>query len=139
MRVIEDNIELRVLFDNEEEFDEAIESLKRLASKYRLHSVKDSLVRFWDESGETKTLSSRIQNTTHRLAICLLDTYPDSKSTSTIAQEVILSEGATSNNLTGRRGNAGHLFHRTSDGWTLSDEGFISALSEILPEYQLEE
>ncbi len=134
--IIEDNIEFKILFDSEEEFENAVESLKRLANRYRLISIKDALVQFWDSSDESRTLSDQIQDTTHRLAICLIDAYPDSKPTSLISQEVGMTKGATSNNLTGKRGGSGNLFRRIDDGWTLSDEGLRIVISEILPEYQ---
>jgi hypothetical protein len=136
MMIVEDNTELKVLFDQENEIDEAIESLNRIVAKYRLHSIKDTLIHYWDVTDGSRTLSNQIHDTTHRLVICLLDVYPNSKPTSLIAQEVRLTEGAASNNLGGRYGGSGHLFERTADGWRLSEEGLGFAISVVLPEYQ---
>lgn len=136
--IAEKNLEIKVLFESEEEFDDAFASLRSLASRYRLLQRRSELERFWDSEGDTRVLSQQVADTTHRLALCLLDSYPTPKPTSLVAQQVGLTDGAASNNLSGRYGGAGHLFERTEDGWTLSVDGLRITTTEILPTYREE-
>ena len=138
-RVLNLNAELKVLFDNEEEFEEAMEVIHRLEKRYEMIRLRSLSTVLWVHSESLKTIDAKIENSTHRAAICLFDSYPECKRALQVAQEIELADSTVSNMLTGTFGGAGYMFEKMGSCWRLSEVGLRDVLFELLPLYLQEQ
>jgi hypothetical protein len=127
--------ELRVSFNDESEFESAIEALDRLVGIYRISLLKKNADLLWDISNEVKIVASAVEDSVHRIVICLIDSTSDGMRTSEIAKYVNLADSTVSNILNGNVGDSGHLFRKEGSLWHLSISGVNEATNSILPIY----
>lgn len=132
-----DSATIRIRGVDEDGFEEAfllVDRLSRRAQKLGAKgSAVDTLSTLWIHGPKGRTISDLVSQTTHRIGLCLLDAYPDSKSVSTISKETGLASRMVSRYLSGVRASVAGFFEHTDTGYRLTDNGFDWVITEVIP------
>ena len=127
------DIQIEVWLSGEDEFGEGYALLKRLFERAELEELRLDLSRFRVRDGEGHRIAEQVTEGTHRVALSLLDSWPDSKRVTYIQVETGLSQGHVSNILEGRRGDVGHWFEKEGELWKLSAIGARAIVEIVAP------
>jgi hypothetical protein len=106
---------VEVWFNREEELKEALALLNRLCDK-----IEFEIIRALATEG------------IHKVALSLLEAWPNCKKPSAIQGETGLASGTVSNILTGQRGGSGNWFEKCDNGWKLSSIGHVKTIDEVI-------
>ncbi len=127
------NIQIEVWLSSEDEFREGYALLRRLCERAEFEELRLDLGQFRVRDDEGHRIAEQVTEGTHRVALSLLDSWPDSKRVTDIQVETGLSQGHVSNILEGRRGDVGHWFEKERDLWKLSPIGVRAIVEEVVP------
>jgi len=133
-----DGTHVEITFANESKFSEAIELLEKLCDNVRIRTLKIAMRRFWSGDGSSAMLSDMVTDRTHRVALSLFRSWPQSKQVSNIQMETGLPQSSVSNILAGRQGNAGQWFVKHGNSWSLSEAGMRAIVDAIVPSLLVE-
>ena len=127
------DIQIEVWISSEDEFREGYALLRRLCERAEFEELRLDLSRFRVGDDEGHRIAEQVTEGTHRVALPLLDSWPDSKRVADIRTETGLSQGSVSNILSGRQGGAGSWFEKEGELWKLSATGMRAIIEEIAP------
>lgn len=126
-------ITIEVFIENPDDFSQGYAVLKDLSQRIPVEEARYFTRNLWETDGEKKWLSDAVSETSHRIALSLLDTWPEPKGMSEIASDTNLSTGGVHHILHGRRGKASDWFYARESEWGLTERGIERILTEILP------
>jgi hypothetical protein len=112
---IVNGITIEVWFNREEELKDALALLNRLCDKTEFETIR--------------TLATE---GVHKVALSLLEVWPNCKRPIAIQGETGLSSGSVSNILTGQQGGSGRWFERCDNGWKLSTIGHAKTINDVI-------
>jgi hypothetical protein len=127
------NIQIEVWLRSEDEFREGYALLRRLCERAEFEELRLDLDRFRVRDDEGHRIAEQVTEGTHRVALSLLDSWPDSKRVTDISTETGLTPGSVSNILAGRQGGVGSWFEKERDLWKLSPIGARAIVEEVVP------
>ena len=132
-----DSTTIRIREVDEDGFEEAFLLVDRLSRRAQKLGTKglavDTLSTLWIHGPKSRTISDLVSQTTHRIGLCLLDAYPESKSVSVISMETGLASGMVSRYLRGARASVADFFEHTDKGYRLTDSGLNWVITEVIP------
>lgn len=108
-------VTVEVWFNREEELKDALALLNRLCDKT-----------------EFETIRALATEGAHKVALSLLEAWPNCKKPNAIQGETGLASGSVSSILVGRQGGAGNWFEKCDNGWKLSTIGHAKTIDEII-------
>ncbi|MHA2322402.1 MAG: hypothetical protein ACXACG_12190 [Candidatus Thorarchaeota archaeon] len=117
------DVQIEVWIDSENEFREGYALLNRLCLRAEIEELRLHTERVWIRDIEGKRIDETITESVHRVALSLLEDWPEPKSVSDTQNETRLSQGSVSNILAGRQGGAGDWFVKQGELWNLSTKG----------------
>jgi hypothetical protein len=126
-------VTIEVIVESPDRFDNAFILLRNLSRRALVGEARASIERFWVQKDGLMMLDERIHESSYRIALSLLMSWPDPKMAVQIASETGLHSGSVSRVLLGRRMDVSEWFMKLSDGWTLSQTGLTVILNEIIP------
>ncbi|MHA1862788.1 MAG: hypothetical protein ACTSWA_03385 [Candidatus Thorarchaeota archaeon] len=128
-----DEMIIEVLVTDESEFAEAYALLKKLCQRAGIEKVRDKIKTLWISDGASRQINESVSNGVHRVALSLLENWPECKRPKSIQDDTGLSSGSVSNILVGRQGNCNDWFMKCDEGWTLSQQGISNILDTLIP------
>lgn len=123
---------IEVLIENESSIFEGYELLNRLVKILEVAQLKSKLTQFWTFDDGDRRISSEISEGPLKVALSILDSWPEGKLVKDIETDTGLSQGHVSNILAGRKGDAGKWFSKDGDKWLLTSLGIDSVVKELL-------
>lgn len=112
-----------VMFDSLDELGTALDSLREMIRSVKIEDAKRSAHVFWEQTDGVKQVIASIEDSGERIAISLLDRWPDSVRNADIVLDTGLSRAGVYDNLTGRRGDKGNWFRSDNEMYILSETG----------------
>ena len=104
-------ITVEVWLNHTDDFRDGYATLKRLANRIPVEEARYFIQKVWITEGDAKVLPDFIIESSHRIAISLLDVWPGTKQASDISSETELSGTGVSYILSGRRGSVSEWFY----------------------------
>ncbi|MHA1908959.1 MAG: helix-turn-helix domain-containing protein, partial [Candidatus Thorarchaeota archaeon] len=101
-----------------------------LEKKIDAEGKVDSL---WISDSSGFRLSDIVSQSSHRIALSLLKSYPNGLSFSAIQKETSLPKSTAHNLLTGKKASVAKYFAKEGDNYCLSLEGLDWILSDVIP------
>jgi hypothetical protein len=130
-------INIEVWLDGLNDFRDGYATLKQLASWVPVEEARYFIQKIWLSSDqEPRLLPDFITESSHRIAISLLDSWPKVKQISEVSSETGLSGTGVQYILSGRRGSSSNWFYKTDEGWSLTNYGIQMMLKEVIPYIQ---
>ncbi|MHA1863233.1 MAG: hypothetical protein ACTSWA_05640 [Candidatus Thorarchaeota archaeon] len=117
------DVQIEVWIDSEDEFREGYRLLNRLCLRSEIEDLRLNIERVWIRDTEGKQIDGTVTESVHRVALSLLEEWPEPKSVSDTQNETGLSQGSVSNILAGRKGGARNWFTKQGELWNLSTIG----------------
>ncbi len=117
------DVQIEVWIDSEDGFREGYVLLNRLCLRSEIEELRLNIEGVWIRDTEGKRIDETITESVHRVALSLLEDWPEPKTVSDAQNETGLSQGSVSNILAGRQGGAGEWFTKQGELWNLSTKG----------------
>ncbi len=127
------DIQIEVWLSSEDEFREGYALLRRLCERAEFEELRLDLSRFIVRDDKERRIAEQVTEGPHKVALSLLDNWPDSKRVTDISTETGLSTGSVSNILAGRQGGVGSWFEKEGELWKLSTTGVRAIVEEVAP------
>lgn len=133
LRTSIDDLEIEIRLDSQDEIEAAYLSLldikkkvREIKQKHRIlliaESAKEKANRFWIQEGDRRTLEG-VEEIPITMMLSLLDTFPDCKAGSVVADETRNTHPTVSRYFTGKRGEHSSYFEKCDGSWKLTNDG----------------
>jgi hypothetical protein len=119
-------ISLMTVIDKLEEIRTKIQLLRSVSM------VSEKAAGFWDDSNTSKKITG-VKDTLSAVLLSLLDSYPDCKKVTEIAEEVGVAHSSISRYISGEYGGHPEYFEKCNGDWKLSEAG-VSCIAKWLDE-----
>lgn len=126
-----EDLELEVLWEDTDSLMDAFEKLDHLYRAATAVQTKKKAAQLWEVIDGSRRVSEQIADSGHRVALSLLDDWPDSKANADLVRETGLSRAGVYDQLTGRRGDKGLWFEEDGELYRLSEHGVSETIAFV--------
>ena len=98
-----------------------------------VEQAKNKVAMYWIQDGDTKRISDFISQRSHRIALSLLDVYPEGKIQSQIVKETNISQPTIHIQLSGKVKSVADYFEKRGNCYFLTKTGLDWILRDVIP------
>ena len=98
-----------------------------------VEQAKNKVAMYWIQDGDTKRISDFISQRSHRIALSLLDGYPEGKVQSQIVKETNISQPTIHIQLSGKVKSVANYFEKRGKRYFLTEAGLDWVLRDVIP------
>ena len=98
-----------------------------------VEQAKNKVAMYWIQDGDTKRISDFISQRSHRIALSLLDGYPEGKVQSQIVKETNISQPTIHIQLSGKVKSVADYFEKRGNRYFLTKAGLDWVLRDVIP------
>lgn len=122
---------------DEASFDDAYCFIEKLYDRAQKLDDKNLALKstnpFWIQTEDRRIISDLVSQSSHRVAISLLDAYPSSKTTSEIVLETGLTKTSVRHIAYGRKASVVDYFTAEKGLYKLTDDGLRWVIKDVVP------
>ena len=104
-----------------------------LVKLQRVEQARSKVAMYWITREKTRRISDFVSQRSHRIALSLLDAYPDGKTQSQIVEETGVSQPTIHTQLSGKVRSVADYFEQQGRKYFLTEEGVDWLLKEVVP------
>ena len=98
-----------------------------------VEQARNKVAMYWIQDGDTKRISDFISQRSHRIALSLLDGYPEGKVQSQIVKETNISQPTIHIQLSGKVKSVADYFEKRGNRYFLTKAGLDWVLRDVIP------
>lgn len=107
---------------------------KEIEFQIQVQQANSKTAHLWTQEDEVWKLSDTVSDSSHRIALSLLRSYPLPKTQASVVLETGVAQKTVSNHLGGRKKSVRSYFKDSGGGHQLSEEGLRWTIEKIIPE-----